>query len=168
MIRTIKWLITVACICAVILLMSIESDNSSQTKLNKSLPPVQLTDMVTGEKVQLNMMEGHFLLNIWGSWCVACAREHDFLLQLQKADIRIVGISYMDSSINALKWLAEKGNPYTHSLIDADGVLGKWLDIKGAPESYLVDSAGKILYKHTGILNEANWPLIAAQYKTIK
>ena len=29
--------------------------------------------------------------------------------------------------------------------------------VTGAPESFIVDKAGMIRYKHIGVINEANW-----------
>ena len=62
------------------------------------------------------------LLNVWASWCVACAEEHSLIIDLarQKA-IKIVGINYKDQSADALKWLEEKGDPYASTLVDYDG-----------------------------------------------
>lgn len=163
MANTVKWLIAIVTLCVITLLISVEPVNSNQAELDQPLPVIALTDLVTGEDVQLDQLEGGFLLNVWGSWCVACAREHDLLLQLQQSGINIVGIAYMDTADNAMQWLNDKGNPFTRSLLDSEGTLGEVLGIKGAPESYLVDSNGRIRYKHTGILTTENWPTLAAQ-----
>lgn len=163
-----KWLTAVLIVTVVSVLASTETENNNQVEQDKAVPAIELTDLITGEAIQFDLIEGSFMLNIWGSWCVACAREHDFLLKLQESGVRIIGISYMDSANNALEWLNKKGNPYARSLIDSEGKLGEALGIKGAPETYLIDSAGRIRYKHIGILNEENWPSVAERFKQLQ
>ena len=57
-------------------------------------------------------------------------------------------------------WLRRLGNPYAANLVDADGRLAIELGVYGAPETFVVDARGTIVWKHVGPLNEA---LIAAE-----
>ena len=51
-----------------------------------------------------------------------------------------------------LAWLAEHGNPYQLSAVDADGRVGIDYGVYGVPETYLIDKAGTIRYKQIGPL----------------
>ena len=95
------------------------------------------------------------LLNVWASWCVECRHEHALLLQLAtKHNVPIYGLNYKDPRADALSWLEEFGNPYLVSAADKDGHVGIDYGVYGVPETFVVDAAGIIRYKHIGALTE--------------
>jgi cytochrome c biogenesis protein CcmG/thiol:disulfide interchange protein DsbE len=92
-----------------------------------------------------------WLLNVWASWCVSCREEHPVLLQLARSKLLpVYGLDYKDKSETALQWLAQNGDPYTASVVDADGRVGIDYGVYGVPESFLIDKAGIIRYKQIG------------------
>jgi cytochrome c biogenesis protein CcmG/thiol:disulfide interchange protein DsbE len=92
-----------------------------------------------------------WLLNVWASWCVSCRVEHPLLLELGKAKIvPIVGLNYKDKTPEGKAWLAEHGDPYTVSIVDADGRVGIDWGVYGVPETFVVDKQGVIRYKQIG------------------
>src|SRR5690242_4280088 len=99
-------------------------------------------------------MRGHvWLLNVWASWCVSCREEHPLLLQLAKSDVLpVYGLDYKDKQDQALAWLAQNGDPYTASIVDADGRVGIDYGVYGVPETFLIDKQGIIRYKQIGPL----------------
>jgi cytochrome c biogenesis protein CcmG, thiol:disulfide interchange protein DsbE len=122
------------------------------------LPTFDLQDGLTGELLERDDLRGDkFLLNVWATWCVACREEHPFLETLAEDGVRIFGLYYRDAPEAADKWLAEKGNPYEVNLLDMRGVLADKLPVRGAPETYFIDSRGVIVYKHSGIVSVENW-----------
>ena len=100
------------------------------------------------------------LFNVWATWCVSCRVEHPFLTQLAARGMPIYGINYKDVDDKALAWLAELGDPYRVSIVDAEGSLGLDLGVYGAPETYVVDAEGVIRYRHVGVVDEAVWTQI--------
>ena len=42
-------------------------------------------------------------------------------------------------------------------MVDADGALGVELGVYGAPETFLLDSAGQVIYKRVGDVNPRIW-----------
>jgi cytochrome c biogenesis protein CcmG/thiol:disulfide interchange protein DsbE len=107
-----------------------------------------------------------WILNVWASWCVACREEHPMLLELSKAQIApLIGLDYKDQREDALAMLARQGNPYTLSAFDGNGRVGINYGVYGVPETYVIDKAGIIRFKHIGpitteILNQKIYPLI--------
>ena len=71
--------------------------------------------------------------------------------------IPIYGINWRDNRDDALRWLQQYGNPYVVSGFDADARVGIDWGVYGAPETFLVDENGIVLYKHLGPLNAAIW-----------
>ena len=92
-----------------------------------------------------------FLLNVWASWCVTCRVEHPFIEQLaESGKLRVIGLNYRDEEADALAWLQHFGNPYAMNIADLPGRTAIDLGVYAAPESFLVDPAGYIVFKQIG------------------
>lgn len=104
-------------------------------------------------------LEGRMtLVNIWATWCVGCRAEHQYLMQLaEQGTIPIYGINWRDSRKQALSWLEQLGDPYVVSGFDADARVGIDWGAYGAPETFLVNPQGIVLYRFAGPLNQAIW-----------
>ena len=100
------------------------------------------------------------LLNVWATWCPSCRVEHPYLVQLADRGIPVYGLNYKDDDSAALQWLEELGDPYRFNIADREGTLGLDLGVYGAPETYLVDAAGVIHYRHVGVVDETVWQTI--------
>ncbi|MFM2395432.1 MAG: hypothetical protein RLZZ434_14 [Pseudomonadota bacterium] len=98
-----------------------------------------------------DMLGQVWLFNVWASWCGACRDEHPLLVELAKTGlVPLVGMDYKDTVTEAEQWLAERGNPYLLSAVDADGRVGIDYGVYGVPETYVIDKAGVIAYKQIG------------------
>lgn len=92
-----------------------------------------------------------FLLNVWASWCVTCRVEHPFIEQLAKSGkLRVIGLNYRDEESDALAWLRQFGNPYAMNIADLPGRTAIDFGVYAAPESFLVDPTGRIVFKQIG------------------
>ncbi len=99
-----------------------------------------------------------YLLNVWATWCVECRHEHAVLLEIARQNlIPIIGLDTKDDLHDAQRWLAQLGNPYVASAFDADGRAALNWGVYGAPETFLVDARGVVVYKHVGALTMAVW-----------
>ena len=113
-----------------------------------------------------------WILNVWASWCVACREEHPVLVELAKSQVApVIGLDYKDKREDALAMLAKQGNPYVLSAFDADGRVGINYGVYGVPETYVIDQAGVIRFKHIGpitidLLNQKIFPLISELKKS--
>lgn len=97
------------------------------------------------------------LVNVWGTWCVACHEEHPVLNQLKAQGVVIHGINYKDDNASARRWLAEFHDPYQLDLRDDAGRLGLDLGVYGAPETFLIDAQGVVRYRHVGVVDQRVW-----------
>jgi cytochrome c biogenesis protein CcmG/thiol:disulfide interchange protein DsbE len=96
-----------------------------------------------------------WLLNVWGSWCVSCRYEHPMLNALAKQGVvPIIGLNWKDRPEDAKAWLKRFGDPYQVSVSDSDGRVAIDLGVYGAPETFVIDKAGMIRFKHTGPVSE--------------
>ena len=92
-----------------------------------------------------------FLLNVWASWCVTCRVEHPVIEALANSGLlRVVGLNYRDETADALAWLDHFGNPYELNIVDITGRTAIDFGVYAAPESFLVDPQGNIVFKQIG------------------
>ena len=96
-----------------------------------------------------------WLLNVWASWCVSCRVEHPLLVELAKTNVvPVIGLNYKDTNALGKRWLAENGDPYQASVVDADGRVGIDWGVYGVPETFVVDKNGVIRYKQIGPITQ--------------
>lgn len=125
--------------------------------INKAAPAFALPSLHEPERmVTLKELRGApFVLNVWGSWCVACREEHPVLTRFAETrQVRVIGYNWKDEPADALRWLEQFGNPFWLVLRDPDGKTAIDLGVYGAPETYLVDAKGMIRWKHVGPLDD--------------
>ena len=142
--------------------------------INKPAPAFEIPQLSDPNKsFSPASMKGQvWILNVWASWCVACREEHPVLVELAKSKAAsIIGLDYKDKREDALAMLAMQGNPYLLSAFDANGRVGIDYGVYGVPETYVIDKAGMIRFKHIGpitmnILNQKIYPLISELQKS--
>lgn len=111
-----------------------------------------------GKRLTQADIRGPVLVNVWATWCPTCRAEHEELLRIhQESGLPIIGVNYKDNPAQARAWLAQLGNPYEFNIVDREGTLGIDLGVYGAPESFLVDATGTIVYKRVGDVNRSIW-----------
>lgn len=142
--------------------------------INKPAPAFEIPQLSEANQFfsPASMKGQVWILNVWASWCAACREEHPVLVELAKSKIApIVGLDYKDKREDALAMLAMQGNPYLLSAFDANGRVGIDYGVYGVPETYVIDKAGMIRFKHIGpitmnILNQKIYPLISELQKS--
>jgi cytochrome c biogenesis protein CcmG/thiol:disulfide interchange protein DsbE len=99
-----------------------------------------------------------YLLNVWGTWCVECRAEHSMLIEVGRTGVvPIIGLDWKDEDDHALEWLAQLGNPYQAIGVDHDGRTAIDWGVYGAPETFLVNAQGVVVYKLVGPLTRESW-----------
>src|SRR5579859_4838790 len=84
--------------------------------IDKAAPAFDLPALAGGKQAitQAEFQGKVSLLNVWGSWCVACRDEHPVLMQFAASHvIPVYGLDYKDDKQAALDMLAKQGDPYT-------------------------------------------------------
>ena len=115
-----------------------------------SLPPLEGRDGPGLSRADLGGTP--MLVNVFASWCVPCRMEHPLLTRLKEQGVIIQGINYKDRPADAVAWLAELGDPFQRLGADRDGRVAIDWGVYGVPETYVIDKAGRIAYRHVGPL----------------
>jgi len=121
--------------------------------IDKPAPAFNLQQLQTPNKpfTPAEMRGKVWLFNVWASWCVSCREEHPIFVALAKRNlVPIVGLNYKDQRPDAMRWLAQFGDPYVLSVSDTDGRVGIDYGVYGVPETYVIDKQGIIRMKHIG------------------
>jgi len=93
------------------------------------------------------------LVNVFASWCGPCRVEHPLFMELARTtDVTIYGLNQRDAPADAARWLETFGDPYDKTGADLDGRVSIDWGVYGVPETFVVDGAGCIQYKHISVL----------------
>ena len=97
------------------------------------------------------------VINFFASWCVPCREEQPALMELaRRRGVILDGIAYKDKPDESRRFLDRFGNPYALIGVDSSGTTGIDFGVYGVPETYVVDAAGRIRYRHVGPLTAAD------------
>ena len=132
----------------------------SSELINQPFPAFFLTELYDETEVLTeDIVKGKVsLINVFGSWCVACNVEHPVLMDIAKGEeVTLIGMDWRDERPKAKRWLAERGNPYDKIIFDNESTLAITLGVTGAPESFITDKAGQIRHKHVGVITPKIW-----------
>ena len=136
--------------------LSIDPTELPAARLGQPFPDFDQPELKSGNQISVvALAERPALVNVWATWCYSCRVEHPYLLTLAEQGVPIYGLNYKDEPVKAIEWLSHLGDPYQLNVVDVEGSVGLDLGVYGAPETYVLDSAGHIAHRHVGVLDEA-------------
>ncbi len=98
------------------------------------------------------------LVNFWASWCPPCRAEHPVLTDLAAQGYRVAGINFRDTTDQANGYLDDVGDPFFALGFDPQGRTAIDWGVTAAPETFIVDGDGTILFRFAG-------PLMGTDYE---
>lgn len=75
----------------------------------------------------------------------------------QSGVVPLVGLDWKDDRDDALSFLKDEGDPYQSIAVDQDGSEAIMWGVYGAPETFLVNPQGIVVYKFIGPITEQAW-----------
>ncbi len=129
------------------------------TLIGKPVPAFDLASVRTGEAglASRDLRGRPRLLNAFASWCVSCKLEHPILLALKAQGVPIDGLDWKDTPAAGAAYLQKEGDPYARVGSDPTGRAGIDLGVAAVPETFVVDGAGVVRYKHVGPISPDDW-----------
>lgn len=128
--------------------------------IGKQMPSFSLPRLGDPERTVTDAdLRGRFsVLNVWATWCSGCRQEHPVLNQIaQQGQVPIYGLNWKDDASLAGDWLQRLGDPYELTAFDAEGRVAIDWGVYGAPETFLVNAEGHVVFRYPGPLNRAVW-----------
>lgn len=136
------------------------------------MPPYQ-SRMLDGSPFDVANLRGDVvLLNVWATWCGPCRAEIPVLKALhdkhRARKFSVVGISVDEKDFEGdVKKYVEAERVQFPIVLDPDGRIGNIFQISVLPTSLLLDREGKIVWFHTGLIEEGNPSLAQALAKVL-
>ena len=162
-------MIILGCFVGVFLQTLTHTPDKTAEILNKAIPKLKLVNLenpnsyITDTDIKNNAPA---MVNIWASWCAPCRAEHKLITKLSSEhQIKIFGLNYKDKSDNGRDFLKTHGNPYFKVMNDADGLTTLNWGLRGVPETFIINKAGKIAYRHTGEIKESDIETLLTEFK---
>jgi len=159
--RVLRWGIPLAAVPVLLLLgygFRTDPREIPSPLIGKPATPFSLKTF-DGEPISLEALRGRVVVvNFWASWCYpACYEEAPLLAQASDAyrgrDVTFVGIDIQDKEEAARKFLTQ----FNFTFPNAPDPLGRVsvdYGVYGVPETFFIDRAGRIRWKHVGALTE--------------
>jgi len=122
------------------------------TREGQQAPGLKLSELGDGQPFTEEDLrsDGVKLVNYWASWCAPCRAEHPQLETLASEGVVIFGVNYKDEAANALRFLADLGDPFTKLAADADGRTALDWGLYGVPETFIIDANGVVVKRFAG------------------
>jgi cytochrome c biogenesis protein CcmG/thiol:disulfide interchange protein DsbE len=113
-----------------------------------------------GRDLSLDGLRGRVVvMNFWASWCYpACYEEAPALERgwqaYKERGLVMVGVDIQDKDEPARRFLAQFGHTFANGP-DPAGRVAVDYGVYGVPETFFIDRAGRIRFKHVGALTDA-------------
>ncbi len=112
-----------------------------------------------GGQVSLEALRGRVVVvNFWASWCYpACYEEAPALERAwdtyKDRGVMMIGINIQDKEEPAKKFLTQFGHTFPNAP-DPAGRVSVDYGVYGVPETFFIDRAGRVRWKHVGAVTD--------------
>lgn len=133
-------------------------DTSTNNITNSSTSEIMdfsLKDL-NGNNINISDYKGKkVFVNFWATWCPPCNQEIPYINQISKEnqdEIKVITVNLGEEKDTVQKYIKQKGYDMT-VLLDSNGDVADTYMIYSIPTSYLLDTNGNIVDKHTGTMS---------------
>ena len=125
----------------------------------KPAPAFSVKDSA-GNEVNLTQFRGKTLvLDFWATWCHGCKQEIPWFVEFDKkyrsTGLAVVGVAMDDDGWKVVApFIKSAGVPY--QIVLGDEKTSKSFHIEGMPDTFLIDSQGRIAAVYNGMVDREN------------
>lgn len=106
------------------------------------------------------------VVNFWASWCSTCKEEAQIVADAEKKwraqGVVFVGVDSHDTTAGAHTYIQTYGLQY-RSVQDPQSAIGARYDVTGLPETYFLDTQGRIVAKYISAIDAATLDQLVAK-----
>mgnify|MGYP003389241307 CR=1 FL=1 len=124
------------------------------TFISTSTVSANTLDKVKSFEQKINHHKGEVIyIDFWASWCIPCRQSFPWMNEMQakhkSAGFKVITINLDSDKKNADDFLLD--NPAKFDIVyDPQGELAKKFKLKGMPNSFIINRAGKMVSAHVG------------------
>jgi cytochrome c biogenesis protein CcmG/thiol:disulfide interchange protein DsbE len=120
-------------------------------------PPLELPSLNADGNLALSSFIGKpVVLNFWASWCTTCKDEAALLGEAERqwraSGVVFLGVDASDKQDSAKAFAKQYGLDYD-SFFDAAGTVGPAWGVTGYPETFFIDTQGRIVSKFVSAID---------------
>ncbi|MBY0503934.1 MAG: TlpA family protein disulfide reductase [Bryobacteraceae bacterium] len=143
-----------ACVAGTSAILGLTTVSSGTAVQRYAAPGFRLPD-ADGIQIDLHSMRGKVvLLNFWATWCQPCLTEIPWFVDLQQ-QYRQKGLMVLGVSLDEGGWKSVRPfllqNQLNYPVMLGNGELAKAYGVESLPVTLLIDKAGRIVARHTGL-----------------
>ena len=161
-------LVVLAAIVAGTILLAVLSHRPSAPKVGDAAPDFALVGLRAPSVSLRDYRRSVVVLNFWATWCLPCVEEmpslNRFAKELDGRGVTVIGVS-VDSDLKALEKFVAEGQIAFPIARDPEQTLAARYGTFKFPESFLIDTEGKIAEKLVGAVDWQDPRLIARVQK---
>jgi len=136
----------------------LRSSSAGPVGLMSPAPDFSLTTF-DGQTYRLADLRGKVVvINFWASWCQPCKEEAADLentwRHYKDRNVLFLGIGYVDTETEAKAYLKEFNITYPNGP-DLGTRISQAYRIRGVPETYFIDTAGRLVFSKIGPTTQA-------------
>jgi cytochrome c-type biogenesis protein CcmF len=119
--------------------------------------PGFLLTLLDGSTLRLSDLRGGVaVINFWATWCPPCEEEMPDLeavwKEYQGQGVKFIGIAFDEEEVDVQRMISRLGITYPQGM-DVDLRIATTYGVTGVPETFIVDSEGRVAYVHIGPVN---------------
>ena len=150
-------LVVAALVLGLVAIRGLVASAPDTSLVGEPVPAFDLPDLAGEGRVTNELLTGRVaVINLWASWCAPCREEAPVLRRVsERADPRavvVLGVAHTDTARDAREFVEEFAIAYPNAL--DDGSLGRALEVRGLPMTFVVDAQGVVIARHVGPITE--------------